>query len=51
MAESNKNPQIDVLYRLIVSLESVEDCEALFEDLCTRKEVEKWLSVFGLRSC
>ena len=40
MAESNKNPQIDALYRLIVSLESVEDCEALFEDLCTAKELE-----------
>ena len=32
--------KIDALYQLIVSLESVEDCRALFEDLCTRKEVE-----------
>lgn len=41
MAQSSRNERIDALYRLIVSLESVEDCEALFEDLCTRKEVEK----------
>lgn len=29
------------LYRVLVSLESVEDCQALLEDLCTRKEVEQ----------
>ena len=29
------------LYRVLVSLESVEDCRALLEDLCTRKEVEQ----------
>ena len=29
------------LYRVLVSLESVEDCRALLEDLCTRKDVEQ----------
>ena len=29
------------LYRVLVSLESVEDCRALLEDLCTHKEVEQ----------
>ena len=29
------------LYRVLVSLESVEDCRALLEDLCNRKEVEQ----------
>ena len=29
------------LYRVLVSLGSVEDCRALLEDLCTRKEVEQ----------
>ena len=29
------------LYRVLISLESVEDCRALLEDLCTRKEVEQ----------
>jgi len=35
------NAKIASLYDLIVSLKSVEDCQALFEDLCTRKELEK----------
>ena len=33
--------KIDELYRVILSLETVEDCRALFDDLCTVKEVEK----------
>jgi len=37
----SKKEQIAQLYKLIVSLESEEDCAALFEDLCTRKEIEK----------
>ena len=36
-----KNEKIDALYRIIVGLESIEECELLFEDLCTKKEVEK----------
>lgn len=32
--------KIDALYELILKLDSREDCAALFEDLCTRKEVE-----------
>lgn len=37
----SKNEHIKELYRLIASLQSEGDCEALFEDLCTRKEIEK----------
>ncbi len=33
--------KIDELYRVILSLKTVEDCRALFDDLCTAKEVEK----------
>ena len=33
--------KIKALYELILRLETVEDCEALFEDLCTKKEIEK----------
>ena len=33
--------KIENLYQLILKLESVDECEALFADLCTRKEVEK----------
>lgn len=36
-----KNEKIDALYRLILELDNLEDCRALFEDLCTRKELEK----------
>ncbi len=36
-----KNEKIQQLYRVIASLSSVEDCQALFDDLCTYKEVEK----------
>ena len=31
---------INELYKVIVSLESVDDCKLLFDDLCTHKEVE-----------
>ena len=29
------------LYLQIASLENAQDCQAFFEDLCTRKELEK----------
>ena len=35
------NEKIEALYRLILQLQSVEDCQALFNDLCTEKELEK----------
>ena len=38
---TDKQVRIQELYQLITSLESVEDCSALFDDLCTRKEIEK----------
>lgn len=38
MSQSDK---IDALYKLFVQIDNVEDCRALLEDLCTRKEVEK----------
>ena len=34
-----RDPQTDELFRSILSLESVEECYAYFEDLCTVKEV------------
>lgn len=33
--------KISRLFRLIASMESEEDCKALFSDLCTEKEIEK----------
>ena len=37
----HKEEKIEGLYRLITGLSSVEECRALFEDLCTNKELEK----------
>ena len=37
----NKNEKIEELYRLILQLDSLEDCRNLFTDLCTIKEIEK----------
>ena len=34
------NEKISALYELLLKLENKEECAALFEDLCTRKEVE-----------
>ena len=35
------NEKLEALYKLIVSLDNVEDCKALFEDMCTKKELQK----------
>lgn len=37
----SRQKKIDALYELIAKIENPEDCRALFEDLCTVKEVEK----------
>ena len=34
-----RDPQTDELFRSILSLSSIEECYAYFEDLCTVKEV------------
>lgn len=36
-----KNEKIAELYRVIANLDSDEQCQQLFEDLCTHKEIEK----------
>ena len=36
-----KNQKIEQMFRLFLSLDNLEDCRALFDDLCTRKELEK----------
>ena len=35
-----RQEKIEALFELIVSLKNTEDCRALFQDLCTAKEVE-----------
>ena len=36
-----KNQKIEQMYQLFLQLDNIEDCRALFDDLCTRKELEK----------
>ena len=40
MAQLDKKQKIDALYDLIVSITNLNDCNALFQDLCTAKEIE-----------
>ena len=37
----DKTEKIATLFQVIAKLDNAEDCELLFEDLCTKKEVEK----------
>lgn len=41
MAKNITAKEIDELYKLLVSINSVEDCKNLLDDLCTNKEVEQ----------
>ena len=40
MCQTGKPEKIEALLQLIVSVDNMEDCRALFEDLCTVKEME-----------
>lgn len=35
-----ENEKVMALFALIASMQSSEDCRDLFEDMCTRKEIE-----------
>ena len=37
----SKSEKITAFYEIILKLKTVEDCEVFFEDVCTKKEVEK----------
>ena len=39
MDHTPKQEHIDALFQLIASIDNVDDCRALFEDMCTIKEV------------
>ena len=41
MCQLGREEKIQQLFELILKLESTQDCQALFDDLCTDKEVEK----------
>ena len=40
MEQLDKHQKITALYELIASIHDPEDCRALFQDLCTAKEIE-----------
>ena len=40
MTQSPKQERIQQLYEIITKIDSIDDCRALVEDLCTIKEVE-----------
>ena len=49
MAQSDRN-KIDELYHLIAGIQDPEQIRALFDDLCTRKEIENMAErVFAAR--
>ena len=41
MCQLGREEKIQQLFELILKLENTQDCEALFDDLCTDKEIEK----------
>lgn len=46
----HKQEKVQQLFELIAGLENVQDCQALFEDLCTVKEIENMAErVFAAR--
>lgn len=40
MKQFAKQERIEALFHLIASIDNVEDCRALFDDMCTVKEIE-----------
>ena len=40
MEQTAKSARIDNLFKLLASLDDAQDCRALFDDLCTVKEID-----------
>ena len=40
MKQTAKQERIENLFKLITAIDNVDDCRALFDDLCTVKELE-----------
>ena len=40
MKQTAKQEHIRQLFEIIIKLDNIDDCQALFDDLCTVKEVE-----------
>ena len=51
MNKTNRKPRNDDMYKAIVSLESLEECVAFFEDLCTVTELQAMEQRFHVARC
>ena len=50
MCQQDKSKKIDALFELIAGITDPDDCKALFQDLCTAKEIENMAErVFAAR--
>ena len=50
MCQQDKSKKIDALFELIAGITDPSDCKALFQDLCTAKEIENMAErVFAAR--
>ena len=50
MCQQDKSQKIDALFELIANITDPADCKALFQDLCTAKEIENMAErVFAAR--
>ena len=50
MCQQDKSKKISALFELIASITDPDDCQALFQDLCTAKEIENMAErVFAAR--
>jgi TrpR-related protein YerC/YecD len=50
MEQSGNHHKIEALYQLIADIDNPEDIRALFDDLCTRKEIDNMAErVFAAR--
>jgi len=50
MCQQDKSQKINALFDLIASITDPDDCKALFQDLCTAKEIENMAErVFAAR--
>lgn len=50
MCQQDKSKKLEALFELIASISNTDDCRALFQDLCTAKELENMAErVFAAR--
>ena len=51
MYKVNKKPRCDDMYNAILSLETLEECKAFFDDLCTVTELQAMEQRYDVAVC